>query len=93
LRTSGSEVAAGGTDEKKARKQRKNSAAQEPAGRFYLGEIKDGLPVLTKEVAEEEALLQSVQTGRPFMLVQMWTTAHEMENGRLVVVKSPLATK
>ena len=78
----------------KVRKPRRGSAGQDATScKFYVGEIKDGLPVLSKEVSETEALLDYVRTQRPFMMVQLWTTASEIEDGRLVVVKAPVPSK
>jgi hypothetical protein len=78
----------------KVRKPRKGSAGQDTTFcKFYVGEIKDGLPVISKEVSEKDALLDCVRTQRPFMMVQLWTTASEIEDGRLVVVKAPVARK
>jgi hypothetical protein len=78
----------------KVRKPRKGSARQDTTFcKFYVGEIKDKLPVISKEVSEKEALLDCVRTQRPFMMVQLWTTASEIEDGRLVVVKAPVSSK
>jgi hypothetical protein len=48
---------------------------------------------MTKEVSEKEALLDCVRTQRPFMMVQLWKTAEELEDGRLVIVKAPVLSK
>jgi hypothetical protein len=78
----------------KVRKPRKGSAGQDTTScKFYVGEIKDGLPVMSKEVSEKDALLDCVRTQRPFMMVQLWTTASNIEDGRLVVVKTPVAIR
>ena len=78
----------------KIRKPRKGSAGQDTTScKFYVGEIKDGLPVLTKEVSETEALLDYVRTQRPFMTVQLWKTAEEPEGGRVVLMKVPAVGK
>jgi hypothetical protein len=78
----------------KVRKPRRGSARQDTTScKFYVGEIKDGLPVMSKEVSEKDALLDCVRTQRPFMMVQLWTTASEIEDGRLVVVKAPVPSK
>ena len=54
----------------KVRKPRKGSAGQDTTScKFYIGEIKDGLPVMSKEVSEKDALLDCVRTQRPFMMV------------------------
>jgi hypothetical protein len=77
----------------KVRKLRRGSAGQDaPSCKFYVGEIKDGLPVLTKEVSETEALFDYVKTERPFMTVQLWKTAQESEGGKVILTKTPLMT-
>ena len=48
---------------------------------------------MSKEVSEKDALLDCVRTQRPFMMVQLWTTASDIEDGRLVVVKTPVAIR
>ena len=78
----------------KVRRPRKGSAGQDTRScKFYIGEIKDGLPVMSKEVSEKDALLDCVRTQRPFMMVQLWKTAEEIEDGRLVIVKTPVVSK
>jgi hypothetical protein len=78
----------------KVRKPRRGSVVPDATScKFYVGEIKDGLPVMTKEVSEKEALLDCVRTQRPFMMVQLWKTAEELEDGRLVIVKAPVLSK
>jgi hypothetical protein len=78
----------------KVRKTRKGSAGQETTScRFYIGEVKDGLPVLSKEVSEAEALVESFMTKRPFMTVQMWATDQQPEDGRVVLMKVPAVGK
>ena len=78
----------------KVRKPRKVSAGQDTTScKCYIGEIKDGLPVMSKEVSEKDALLDCVRTQRPFMMVQLWKTAEEIEDGRLVIVKTPVVSK
>ena len=80
-------------DVEKLRKPRRGSAGQDaPPCKFYIGEIKDGLPVLTKEVSETEALFDYVKTERPFMTVQLWKTAQESEGGKVILTKTPLMT-
>jgi hypothetical protein len=77
----------------KVRKPRRGSAGQDALScKFYVGEIKDGLPVLTKEVSETEALFDYVKTERPFMTVQLWKTAQESEGGKVILTKTPLMT-
>ena len=83
-----------GASVEKVRKPRKGSAGQDAAScKFYIGDIKDGLPVMTKEVSEKDALIDCVRTQRPFMMVQLWTTASDIEDGRLIVVKAPVPSK
>ena len=78
----------------KVRKTRKGSAGQETTScRFYIGEVKDGLPVLSKEVSEAEALIDYLVTQRPFMTVQLWKTAQQPEGGRVVLMKVPAVGK
>ena len=78
----------------KVRKPRRGSAGQGATScKFYVGEIKDGLPVMSKEVSEKDALLDCVRTQRPFMMVQLWKMAEELEDGRLVIVKAPVLSK
>jgi len=48
---------------------------------------------MSKEVSEKDALLDCVRTQRPFMMVQLWKTAEEIEDGRLVIVKTPVVSK
>jgi hypothetical protein len=77
----------------KVRKPRRGSAGQDALScKFYVGEIKDGLPVLTKEVSETEALFDYVKTERPFMTVQLWKTAQESEGGKVILTKTPMLT-
>ena len=68
-------------------------APSEPAvqsvGKFFIGEIKDGVPVIQKEVTEAEALLDCIKTGRPFLSVQVWKTVSEFEGNKMVFVKVP----
>jgi hypothetical protein len=59
-------------------------------GKFYIGTTDQGVPVLEREVSEQEALIDCVKTGRSFMQVQFWSTAQEMTGGGLVVVKAPV---
>ena len=78
----------------KVRKPRRGSAGQDAMScKFYVGEIRDGLPVLSKEVSETEALLDYVRTQRPFMTVQLWKTSEESEGGRVILMKSPAVNK
>jgi hypothetical protein len=78
----------------KVRKPRKSSVGQETAScMFYIGEVKEGLPVLTKAVSEAEALVDSFMTKRPFMTVQMWATDQQPEDGRVVLIKVPAVSK
>jgi hypothetical protein len=91
----GATAAKGGAQvAEKVRKTRKGSAGQEEVScRFYIGEVKDGLPVLSKEVTEAEALVESLMTKRPFMTVQMWTTDQRPEDRGVVLMKVPAASK
>ena len=91
--TPGAKSAAAAVIEK-VRKTRRGSVAPEAASRrFYIGEVKEGLPVLSKEVSEAEALVESFMTKRPFMTVQMWSTDQQPEDGRVVLMKVPAVGK
>jgi hypothetical protein len=78
----------------KVRKPRKGSAEQDATScKFYIGEIKDGLPVLNKEVSEAEALVDYLVTQRPFMTVQLWKTDKQAEGARVILMKVPAVGK
>ncbi len=68
---------------------RKPKVPEASAAKFYIGVIKDGIPVLEKEVSEKEALLDFMKTNRPFLTIHMWKAVSELEGGKLVIVKSP----
>lgn len=78
----------------KVRKSRRGGEVHEPPPyKFYIGEVKDGVPVLGKEVSESDALIDGLISDRPFMSVQLWKTVKQPDGGRVVLTKAPLATK
>jgi hypothetical protein len=79
----------GGETVEKVRRARKGTAAPDaPQGRFYVGTMKDGLPVMTREVTEDEALLDCVMTGRPFLMVELYTSVRQpVEGGGIMFTK------
>ena len=80
----------GGAGPRTRRSRRGAEAPDRAPGKFYIGTTDQGVPVLEREVSEQEALIDCVKTGRPFMQVQFWSTAQEMTGGGLVVVKAPV---
>jgi hypothetical protein len=53
-----------------------------------VGTMKDGLPVMTREVTEDEALLDCVMTGRPFLMVELYTSGRPpVEGGGIMFTK------
>jgi hypothetical protein len=70
---------------------RKPKLALSSSSKFYTGTVKDGVPMLEREVSEQEALLDFIKTNRPFLSVQVWKVTSELQGDKLVISKSPAA--
>jgi hypothetical protein len=69
---------------------RKPKTTATSSDRFFIGEVKDGIPVLQKEVSLEEAFDNCLKTGRPFLSVELWKTKSELDSDkRYITVKTP----
>jgi hypothetical protein len=69
---------------------RKPKSADTSSDRYFIGDLKDGIPVIQKEVPLMEAIQESSKTGRPFISVKLWKTKSEMRGDEVITVKTPL---
>ena len=69
---------------------RKPKTADTSSDKYFTAELKDGLPVIQKEVSLMEAIQESSKTGRPFISVKLWKTKSEMRGDEVITVKTPV---
>jgi hypothetical protein len=69
---------------------RRPKSAETSSDRYFIGELKDGLPVIQREVPLLEAMLDSSKTGRPFLSIKMWKTKSDLdEENKVITVMTP----
>jgi hypothetical protein len=68
---------------------RKPKSAETSSEMYFIGDLKEGVPVIQKQVTLLEALLDSQKTGRPFMSIKLWKTKSEMRGDEGILVKTP----
>jgi hypothetical protein len=68
---------------------RKPKVEETPSERYFVGELKDGIPVIQKEVSLSEAYDDFRRTDRPFMSLTLWKIKSEMIGEEQHTVKTP----
>jgi hypothetical protein len=68
---------------------RKPKSAETFSEKYFTGDVKDGVPVIHKEVSLSEAFDDFRITGRPFMSLKLWKTKSEMRGEEQFTVKTP----
>jgi hypothetical protein len=68
---------------------RKPKVEETRSDRYFVGDLKDGIPVIQKEVSLSEAFDDFRRTGRPFMSLKLWKTKSEMRGEEQFTVKTP----
>jgi hypothetical protein len=68
---------------------RKPKSAETSSERYFIGDLKDGIPVIQKEVSLSEAFDDFSKTSRPFMSIKLWKNKSEMRGEEKITVKTP----
>jgi hypothetical protein len=70
----------------------KPKGTSSPRELYFVGDYKDGKPVLGQECkTEAEAQLHSLNNKKPYFVVQVWSVAPKLNGNRLEIEKSPFA--
>ena len=68
---------------------RKPKSADTSSDRYFIGDLKDGIPVIQREVSLSEAFDDCSKTNRPFMSIKLWKNKKEMRGEEQITVKTP----